>query len=122
MNEFRQFGHFIPRFWQEDGILVEQGVEMPASKRPRARFGGSKWTVALATSAIMLSAAFTSFSFSVPDAGAGRRAAVTEEVALPSGPSRYAEVSPDHWAKLRALMGTFKRTPLMDEFKYPDPL
>lgn len=120
MNEYRQFGHFTPRFWQEDGILVEV-VEAPATKSQR-RFGG-KWTVALAASTIALSMAITTLSFSVPDAGAGRRTTVTEEAASPTGPtSRYSEVSPDHWAKLRVLMRSFKRTPLMDEFKYPDPL
>jgi hypothetical protein len=120
MSEFRQFGYFIPRFWQEDGILVE--VEMPVPRRPRMRSGGPKWIVALATSTIVLGTAVTSFSYSVPDAGAGRRATVTEEAGLSSGPSRYTEVSPDHWVTLRTLMKSFKRTPLMDEFKYPDPL
>jgi|SRR5208283_1225361 len=120
MNEFRQFGYFVPRFWQEDGILVE--VEMPVLKRPRMRVGGPKWIVALATSALVLSTAVTSFSFSVPDAGAGRRAAVTEEAGLSSGPSLYTEVSPDHWVRLRTLMKGFRQTPLMDEFKYPEPL
>jgi len=119
MNEFKQFRHFTPQFWQEDGVLVEVVAERPEFRRPRARSGGSKWTFALAASAILLSTV-TSFAFSVPDAGAGRRAAVTEEAVLPNGPSRYAEVSPDHWAKLRSFMRTLPRTAMMDKFKDPE--
>lgn len=121
MNEFRQFKRFLPRFWQEDGILVEVS-EAPVPGRLRTQPRGSKWAVALAASAIALSSVVTSMPFSVPDANAVRRAAVTEEAAPPSGASRYTDVSPDHWTSLRDLMRNFPRTQMTDSFQDPEPL
>jgi hypothetical protein len=115
MNEFTQFGPYLPKCWQQDGVLLP---ENPRERRP-SRTRASKWTVAFAASVIATSCAIVTMSFSVPNAGAARRAPIVS-VAEEAPSLDYGEVSQDHWGKLRVLMRTFERTPLMDEFRDPE--
>jgi len=118
MSEFKQFRDFLPSFWQEDGILVE--LAHPVSEeRQRRRLRRIPWKVALAGSAIALACVISASNFSLPVAGAARRASIEEEAQAPTE-SPYAEVSPDHWMRLKDLVLTFERTPPMDEFKDPE--
>jgi hypothetical protein len=118
MNEFKQFREFIPRFWREDGVLIV--IDFGTRQRPKGRPRLAKWIVGLAASAIALNVVVTSIPFTVPDAGAARRTSIEDEIGAPSAESPFAEVSPEHWTKLRDLMKGFASTRLMDEGSDPE--
>jgi hypothetical protein len=119
MNEFKQFRDFLPGFWQEDGILVEAVRAIP-ERNLRRRLRMVPWKVAMAGSAVALACVITLADFSLPVAGAARRASVEERALTPISESPFAEVSPEHWARVQELVRTFERTPLMDEFHDPE--
>lgn len=119
MDEFKQFKRFIPRFWQEDGIVMAGvGVQMPSRKQLRR----SKWSVGIATIAL---ASVTAMTVTIPQAEATRRTAVEDtrvrDVPIAHMLSQYTEVSSDHWVNLRELMRTFARTPEEDRYQDPEP-
>jgi hypothetical protein len=120
MDEFKQFKRFIPRFWQEGGI-VETAVEIRTPSRKQLR--RSSWSVGIAAIAF---ASLTATTVTIPPAEATRRTAVVEEApardaSIATMISPYTEVSSEHWGNLRDLMRTFARTPERDRYQDPEP-